>query len=96
MTILPIDPLVRVVSGIVWRCSIEERREIDATFHLDPYTRVMKILGIAGRVAQRDTTAREMLSAPGVLDGLKKMVNERMVVQQESAAAPEDGVGQKV
>lgn len=84
---LDIDPLSRILSRIVWRMNIEELLQIEALATTDPMTRIMGLMSLVTRSAQRDGEIRQMLSKPGVLEGLKKMVLDRKPVQEQQEMA---------
>jgi len=84
---LPIDPLARVLNRVMWRLTAEELVVLEGLATTDPLTRIMAIMGIVSKSAQRDAEVRQILAAPGVVAGLKAMVMERNPVSHSEPAA---------
>lgn len=74
---LPIDPITKVMNQVVWRFDHAEMMRLESLFEMDPLQRIMTLMGLVTSVARRDKKVRDLLSAPGVVDGLKKMVSDR-------------------
>ena len=89
--IIPIDPLDRAISQIVWRLPLELTAEMDAIFHLTPVQRIQRLMEIITTAAKRDPKIVEVLRQPDVLPGLKQVADDRraeqdLVAQQQSPA----------
>jgi hypothetical protein len=63
--------------------NIDELLQIERLATTDPMTRIMGLMSLVTRSAQRDGEIRQMLSKPGVLEGLKKMVMDRQPIQEQ-------------
>jgi len=75
--IIPIDPLDRAISQIVWRLPLELTAEMDNIFQLAPVNRITRLMEIVTAAAKRDPKIVEILRAPDVLPGLRQMANDR-------------------
>jgi hypothetical protein len=87
--IIPIDPLDRAISQIVWRLPLQLTAEMDAIFHLSPVQRIQRLMEIITTAAKRDPKIVEVLRQPDVLTGLKQIADDRraeqdLVAQQQS------------
>lgn len=87
---LPIDPLARVLNRVMWRLTAEELTVLEGLATTDPLSRIMTLMNVVTKTAQREQEVRQILAAPGVLVGLKAMVMERKPdVEMEPTAAAE-------
>jgi len=89
--IIPIDPLDRAISQIVWRLPLQLTAEMDGIFHLTPVQRIQRLMEIITTAAKRDPKIVEVLRQPDVLSGLKQIADDRraeqdLVSQQQSPA----------
>jgi hypothetical protein len=87
--IIPIDPLDRAISQIVWRLPLQLTAEMDSIFHLTPVQRIQRLMEIITTAAKRDPKIVEVLRQPDVLSGLKQIADDRraeqeLVAQQQS------------
>lgn len=91
--ILPIDPTTKIMNRVVWRFNFTELARLELLFRMDPLQRAMTLMGLITGVARRDEVVRKILSEPGVVDGLKKLVIDRQVEITEPAAEQEKPLG---
>ncbi|MBY0240026.1 MAG: hypothetical protein K2X55_11995 [Burkholderiaceae bacterium] len=75
--IIPIDPLDRALSQIVWRLPLELTAEMDSIFHMTPVARIGRLMEIITAAAKRDPNIVAILKQPDVLPGLKQMADDR-------------------
>lgn len=83
--IIPIDPVDRAISQIVWRLPLELTAEMDNLFNLDPLSRVRRLTEIITVAAKKDPKIVEILRLPHVLPSLKQMADERQMEQSPEA-----------
>jgi hypothetical protein len=79
--IIPIDPLDRAISQIVWRLPLELTAEMDSIFHMTPVARIARLMEIITAAAKRDPNIVAILKQPDVLPGLKQMADDRRAEQ---------------
>lgn len=75
--LIPSDSVMGCVNSVVWRFSIGETTQLESIFFLTEQERMMQLMKLVTSVARRDEIVKKILSKPGVLDGLKKMVISR-------------------
>lgn len=80
--IIPIDPLDRAISQIVWRLPLELTAEMDCIFQLAPVNRITRLMEIITAAAKSDPKIVEILREPDVLPGLKQLAHERRLEQE--------------
>lgn len=75
--IIPIDPLDRALSQIVWRLPLELTAEMDSIFHMTPVARIGRLMEIITAAAKRDKNIVAILKQPDVMAGLRQMADDR-------------------
>lgn len=89
-TIIPIDPIDRAISQIVWRLPLELTAQMNDLFALDPISRYRRHMEIITEAAKRDTKILEILRAPDVIPALKRMGLDRQ--HEQSGGGEHDQV----
>lgn len=75
--LIPSDSVIGCVNAVVWRFSVVEATQLESIFFLSEQERMMRLMTLVTKAARRDELVKKLLSKPGVLEGLKRMVTTR-------------------
>lgn len=76
-SIIPIDPIDRAISQIVWRLPLTLTAQMNDLFVLDPVSRYTRQMEIITKAAKNDPKILEILREPNVIPALKQLGLDR-------------------